>query len=138
VISDAIFAQLTNDPAVGPLIGTRLYPQYDRQNSRTYPLCVYKFAKAPGGSTNQGPINLSSSVLIIAAIATTYIACETLANAIVACLDSARWTTGGTIVQGTFLKEGDGIDDDVVTDPTTEEILYHVKRISFDVRYTET
>jgi len=134
MIADAIFSQVTSNGPVAALIGTRLYPEYDKQADKVYPLAVYKVENVTPLSTNTGSAGLESADVIIAAIAPKYADAATLARAIVNALDCQKGTWTGIVVQGCFLKD-DGIADNVVTEPTTEEILYHVKEITFTVWY---
>jgi hypothetical protein len=132
-IAAAIAAKLASVTGVTSLIGRRVYPSYDKQANRTYPLAVYDLHITPV-SAFDGPTTMTSAVLEIAAIAKTYGQAVTVGNAIYAALEYQAGTWGTVNVQGCFLQD-DGIKDDKITDPTTEDILYYAKVFRFDLTF---
>jgi hypothetical protein len=133
-IAPAIFNRLTTDSGVTNLIGTRVYPSYDRQSDRIYPLVTYKFDITPQAAFD-GTAGIEYAVGKFAAVATTYAGATQVADALYNSLEARSGTWAGVVVQGCYLQEN-GISDDVVTDPTTEEILYYVKVLQFDIQYS--
>ena len=132
-IPTALAGQLLATPGVTNLIAQRVYPSYDKANDKTYPLAVYKVEGVSTLQTSEGPTGNQSGDFVVAAIGETYADAAAVAKAILAALDGQGGTWSGLIVQGVFLKE-DGISDDVVTEPQTEEILYYVKEMTFEVK----
>ena len=133
-IAPAITTQLLGTSGVTAIVGTRIYPEYDRQINKTYPLAVYKVENVTTYMANQGPTGFETADYVIAAIGETYADADAVASAIQTALDGQRGTWGNIVVQGVFLKQ-DGIADDVVTIPNTEEILLYTKELSFSVSY---
>lgn len=141
----AIFSRLSTDAGVSAIVGAgddaRIYPQYDRQSDRVFPLIVYQIRITPEPAYD-GPSGIKYGTVTLAAIDVTNLAAETLALAIVASMDQPGgatqpgFTAAGVTVQGSFLQD-DGIVDDVVTQPETEQILYYVKRMTFDVPFND-
>lgn len=137
MISAAVFTQLTTNTAVEAIIAQRLYPDYDKQADLTYPLCVYKFDKAGSQMASDGPTGLKQTNVTVACIANTKAQADTLADAVEDCLDGASWTAqDGTRIQGSFLVD-DGRDDDIVTETSTEAILYYVTSLEFLVWFAK-
>jgi hypothetical protein len=134
-IEAAVVAKLLADGDIAALIVDRLFPEYDRQNNKDYPLAVYKVQNQTNLTANDGPTGLRNCDIVIAAIAETHEAATEIADALEAVLDSQKGVWSGITVQGSFLKE-DGISDDVITEPQTEEILYFVRECSFNIWYT--
>ena len=131
----ALYLKLTNDAGVSAILGTRVYPSYDRQIDRVYPLAVYKLNVSPIPAFD-GPSGVEQGTATIAAVATTDPGAKALADAIQAALDQQPGTWAGVVVQGMFLQP-DGVRDDVVTEPSTEAILYYVKELTFDVTFED-
>lgn len=136
-IATATVWKLTTDDTIHALIGDRVYPSYDRQTDRTYPLAVYNLDITPLTDFD-GPTGVMTAVLEVAAIATTYAVAVALGKAIYAALEFGQGTWGETgsevEVQGSFMQD-DGEKDDKVTDPTTEEVLFYVKNFRFDLTF---
>lgn len=133
-IADAVFNLLSNDPGVRPIVAARIYPNYNRQDDRIYPLLVYKIENESNYLTNDNAVSGASADIIIAAVTARYSDTAALARLILAAMDGAHGTWAGVKVQGIFSKDDAGTDD-VVTEPTTEKILYYVKELSFESRY---
>lgn len=132
-IATGIVSKLRDEAAVAAIIGTCIYPSYDRQSDRDYPLVVYKLDVSPITDFD-GPTGVMSGVLNIAAIADTYAQAVALGKALYAALESQQGDWGGVTVQGCFMQD-DGERDENVTDPTTEEILKYVKNFTFDLTF---
>jgi len=134
-IAQAITNKLATTTGVSSLIGTRLYPSYDREADHQYPLAVYKIQNTTAQMSTDGPTGLESADCVIAAIGKSYADADTAAQAIKAALNGARGTWNGVIVQGTFAKDGEAGNDDVVTEATSEEITLYTKTLTFEVWY---
>ena len=135
-IAPAITNQLLGTSGVTAIVGTRIYPEYDRQADKTYPLAVYKVENVTTYMANDGPTGFETGDYVIAAIGETYADADAVASAIQSALDGARGTWSGVTIQGVFLKD-DGVSDDVVTEPQTEEILFYTKELTFSVSYNK-
>ncbi len=134
MIAEALRWKILDNTTVAELVGDRLYPEYERQRNKVYPLLVYKVDNDGSLITNSGANGYASCIFEIAAVASAYATVDVLAAALVTALDGARGTWEGIKVQGVFLQD-DGIDDDIVSDPATEEILFYVKNLRYDVKY---
>ena len=135
-IAPAITTQLLNTSGVTAIVGTRIYPEYDRQADKVYPLAVYKVENVTTYMSNQGPTGFETADYVIAVIGETYADADAVASAIQTALDGSRGTWSGVTIQGVFLKD-DGVSDDVVTEPQTEEILFYTKELTFSVSYNK-
>ena len=134
-IGPTIANRIVADGTVSDIMGTRIYPDYGRQADKVFPMAVYKVDGIEKPVTSDGATGFASAEFHVACVAPTAIAAAALADAIEAAIDSKAWTddTTGLRVQGSFLKP-DGREDDVVTNPQTEAILYYVVELTFDVR----
>ena len=130
----SIVGQLLATTGVTNIIATNLYPDYDKQANKVYPLAVYKIENVTSLTVNSGVNGSQSADFIVAAIGATYSDASAVAIAMQTALDGVSGVWSGVTVQGIFLKE-DGISDDVITEPQTEEILYYVKELTFEVKY---
>lgn len=133
-LAGSIVGQLLATSGVTDVIATRLYPDYDKQANKVYPLAVYKIENVTPLIANDGPTGSESADFIIAAIGELYADANAVVVAMQTALQGARGVWSGLTIQGIFLKE-DGISDDVITEPQTEEILYYVKELTFEVKY---
>ena len=133
-IALAIVEKLTTDPDVEQAIGGRIYPEYVKEADRVYPLVVMELQIGIAEGFD-GPSGLEYAVAQIAAVAKSYSQAVAVAGLIKTALDGKSGTWADVEVQGAFLQP-DGLKDDVVTDPKTEEILYYVRVLSFDLAYT--
>ena len=134
-IGAAVAGQLQATDAVTRIIANRLYPENVRIADKVYPLCVYHVENDSSLMANDGPTGLKSANIIIAALDVTYRGAGMVADVIEDALDGARGVWSGVTIQGCFL-EDDGARDDVVTDSSTQEILYYSKELTFLVWYT--
>ena len=134
-IGPAIVSKILATTSVTTLIGTRFYPGYDKINDKVYPLAVYKIENVTPILANDGPTGLETADVVIACIGSTPADSDAVATVIQAAMDGARGTWAGITVQGMFLKD-DGISEDVITEPQTEEIIYFIKELSFTVSYS--
>lgn len=134
LIGPAMFDRLTADPTVSGIIGTRLYPAYNRESNKVYPLAVYKIENETDQMASTGPTGLVSVDVIIACIAPTYRQASKLSDAVKTALNGTSWTdsTNDLNVQGCFMAD-DGRRDDVITEPSTETILYYVSELTFNL-----
>ena len=135
-LGPAIVYKLSSDAGVSAIVVDRIYPQYVRENDRLYPMIVYKIDNVDPQMTHDGPNGLESADLTLAAIGMSQVDARLLAEAIQTSINGSRGVWGDLTVQGCFLKD-DGINDDVITEPTTEEILAYVKELSFTVWYAK-
>jgi hypothetical protein len=133
-IVSAVVAKLNADADLAALIGTRNYPNYDRRINKTYPLAVYRFDLSPVEAFD-GPSGLMEATLEIAGVAKTYNAAKAVGDAIYSALEGQRGTWSGVEVQGIFLQDNGRREDNVV-EPTTEEVLYFVQTLTFDIKFT--
>lgn len=134
-LGPGVIAKLAASAAVAALVADRIYPQYVREADRRTPYLVLKIEQVEAIRTFAGPCGLETADLVIAAVGATQKEADTIARAVQTTLDYALHQTWGSVtVQGCFLKE-DGINDDVVTQPETEEILAFVKQLDFSVTY---
>jgi hypothetical protein len=133
-IGPAILGKLLATAGVTTLVGNRIYPEYDFQRQKLYPLLVYKVENVTPLVANDGPSGAETADVVISCIGETYADADNVAFAVQTALDFESGTWAGMTVQGVFLKD-DGISDDVVEEPQTEEILYYVKLLSFSVSY---
>ena len=132
-LNTALVSYLQADTALAALIVDRIYPEFDSPEDHLYPLAVYKLDVTPL-MANDGPIGLETATLTIAAIAPTYAQAKDVGSALQTALDGKRGTWSGVVVQGAFLND-DGVTDDVVTEPTTRQILYYIKELTFTIAY---
>jgi hypothetical protein len=133
-IAQAILYQLANTSGVTDLIANRIYPNYDLQSDRQYPNAVYTIDSSPVLAFD-GPSGMNDGTLRIHVFSTTYSQTAQVAQAVVAALEFQSGTWVGVEVQGVFLLDENGIQDFVVTEPTTEEVLFHGKTVTFELRY---
>jgi hypothetical protein len=133
-LSQAFVSHIATVSPVTTLVSTRVYPQYQRLADKVFPALVYKIDQTTTFNTYDGAAanQLVSSQIVIAAIGQTYSSAEATANAVQAALDGTSGTWNGVTIQGVFLQE-DGITDDVVTEAETEEIIYHIREMNFQV-----
>jgi hypothetical protein len=120
---------------VSALVSTRVYPEYVRAADVSYPYIVYKRENTSNGQSYTGATGLSACELVIAAVGKTQQQAEALSNAIAAAIDGDTSTWGACTVQGCWLSD-DGINDEVVTEEETEQIIAYVKELRFDLRYS--
>lgn len=132
-IALAIVSVLNGNSGVTSLIGKRLYPQYDRSTDHIYPLGCYHVQITPITAFDGAP-GIEYAVITIAGIGSTQASATAVANALKAALQNQTGTWAGVVVQGCFLQDN-GIRDDVVTEPTTEEIICYVRELTFDLVY---
>lgn len=135
-LGPAAKAKMEATTGITDIVAARIFPQYVRESDNVYPLIVYKVENVDPQLSHDGPTGLESADLIIAAIGATQKDARILADAIQLALNGNRGTWDTLYCQGCFLKD-DGISDDVVTEPTTEESLYYTKELSFTVWYTK-
>ena len=133
-IATAIVSRLAAVPAVTGIIADRVYPDYVRQADKVYPLAVYSIKINPVATFDGNP-GIRYATLSLAAVDTTYEGASALAAAIETAIEGQSGTWDTIFVQGVFLQDN-GISDDVVTEPTTEEILAYVKSMTFDIAST--
>ena len=132
MIAAALVSKILATTAVTNLIDDRIYAAYDRLENKVYPLAVYKVEEVSTLNCNDGPTGNISGDFQIACIGESYSDADALATALLTALDGASGTWAGLQVQGVFLKEN-GISDDILTEPQTEEILYFIKELNFTV-----
>jgi len=131
-LGSAVTQQLLSLDAVTAVIAHRLYPVYDPQVNKVYPQAVYKIESVSTLNCNDGPTGNQSCDYVISVIGETYADADNVAAVILTALDGSSGTWSGTKIQGVFLKP-DGVSDDIVTEPQTEEILFYLKEMSFSV-----
>jgi hypothetical protein len=129
-----IFSKLTTTSAISAIVSTRVYPEYVRAADVSYPYVVYKRENISNGQSFTGGTGLSACELVIAAVGSNQQQAEALSNAIESALDGDTSTWGTCTVQGCWLSD-DGVNDDIVTEQETEQIIAYVKELRFDIRY---
>ena len=135
-IDEALATKLNSTTAVNALVAGRIYPFRVRKANKTYPLIIYRFSRNRPCRTSAGPGNARFVQLELACVAASLADADTLADAVETALDGTRFSTWGTVtVQGCDLPEEEGIDDDQITDPSTEEIALYVKNFTFQITY---
>ena len=116
------------------LVSNRIYPDWARQQDKVYPLIVYMIEGVQAERAFDGAIGLESANVVIACVGTTYASAAAISDAVQAALDCQRGTWTGVVVQGCFLQD-DGISDDVITVPQSEQITAYVRKLTFDIHY---
>ena len=134
-IGQAFIAQIQSIPAVTAQIAERVYPAYVYLADKTFPLAAYKIDNGTTSASYDGTVNqLRSCNIVISCIGGTYAQADGLKEALLTAFDGTAGTWGTTVVQGCFLNE-DGISEDTMTEPETEEILYYITEVTFLVWY---
>lgn len=137
MIGPAIYQKLISDATVTNIIGTRIYPnfirepdKYDDEGSALFPQASYEVKNPQYDTTYTGNSGLVFADVTITVAALRYTQCETAAQSIVNSLDQQSGTWGGVQVSRVFFQD---MDDATVTDASSEQILYYVKDITFNV-----
>lgn len=86
VIEEALQAHLTDDADVAALVGTRVYPLRAEQGAAR-PYLVYQRISTPRVRSHSGPSGLAYPRFQITAVADSYSAARSLANAVREALD---------------------------------------------------
>jgi hypothetical protein len=130
----ALFAQLSNDGAVGDLVGSsnaaRIFPKISPQAlAGSYPQIVYEITDSDQARHYTGSGGLYSFNGTLFCIADSYAGVIALADAMRAALDNRNGTWGGVAVQGCFIDEGnEGVEE---TGDQGEQRILYVKELRF-------
>ena len=136
-LGEAFYDYLATVEAITDLIGDRVYPQYVKLADKTPPLIVYKLDNTTSIVTySDGANALKSADIVITAVGKHYADAQAVADALVSALDGQSGTWGTVTVQGCFLHD-DGISDDVITEPESEEVMYFVKELRYLTWYVD-
>lgn len=139
MIGEQLNARLSGSTTITNLVESRIYPLYIKQGDKEDPQLVYEIRDVDDLITHGGVNGLTSADATITCVGRTYAQAETLARAVKSLLNGDRGTWGSgdaaVAVQGCFLRE-DGVTDDVYVDPQTEQLIYHLKVLTFQVWYS--
>lgn len=104
-LEEAVYAILTEDAAVGALVGTRVYPQVIPQDV-ALPAVAYSRISTRRVKKRERR-ELARARVQVNAEASSYAGAKTLAAAVVGALDAVQRTIAGVQVQGSW-PEGEG------------------------------
>jgi len=136
MLEPGFLAKIAGTSAITTIVADRVYPQYARQADKVYPLLVYKIENVQPFMTAGGPSGVENADLVIACCGIKQADADATAAAVQLALNGSRGAWGTLTVQGCILKE-DGVNDDVVTQPDSEEIIAYVKEVNFTVTYVK-
>jgi len=136
-IAAAITQQLLATDPVTNLIEQRLYPQYNYQTMKVYPLAVYRVENVSPLICNDAPTGFETADYVVDCLGEKFADADAVADAIQTALDGARGTWSGMDIQGIFMKE-DGRHSDTLSEPQTEQILYFIQTLTFNVAYSNS
>jgi hypothetical protein len=137
----AISAQLASSTAVAA-ITTNIIPNY-APKSAAYPQVVWEKKEAEPDVTYSGNSGLVKADVVIRCIAKSnysnpsagYAQADALANSVTAAMDGQGGTWGGVVVQRAFLQDD---AEDQLEDQDSEEILYLIRELNFEIWFNNT
>jgi hypothetical protein len=129
----AIYAILAADSGVAAIVGTRIYPNFAPAGA-ALPNVVYEQVTATRTKALVGHQGLTRQRFTVRAIATTYTAAESLADAVRLALCDYVGTAGGIVVKGIFL---DGERDVPDSSPEIDAGRMYGKEMDFFVHVIE-
>lgn len=103
-LEEAVYAILTEDAAVGALVGTRVYPQAIPQDV-ALPAVAYSRISTRRVKKRERR-ELARARVQVNAEASSYVGAKTLAAAVVGALDAVQRTIAGVQVQGSWPEGG--------------------------------
>jgi hypothetical protein len=132
MLGQALYARLSADAGVTALCGANLYPNYIRESEQLYPQIVYAVEDVAEDAAHDGLSGLITAKARVTAVGKTYAAADALAAAVLASLDAQTGSWGTSWVLGCWL---DDLHEDLVHDPSSEQVLYYLKELTFQISY---